>query len=100
MNNPIQSLNSNYFGMPNQRGVVFCMYAGFKINQGVFGAFGVREGCYSFPQRSPAAALREVVLRDVSNLTDPINKKYEGYWDQLPVFKPFNCCRVEAANVL
>lgn len=59
--------------MPDQIGVVFCIYAVFKVEQGIFGAIGVREDCYSFPQRSLAGALREVVLWDVSNMTNAIN---------------------------
>lgn len=55
--------------------VVFSMYPVFKVKQGIFGAIGVREDCYSFPQRSLAGAFREVVLRDVSNMADTINKK-------------------------
>lgn len=42
------------------------MYAVFEVKQGIFGANGVRQDCYSFPQRPLASALRDVVLRDVS----------------------------------
>lgn len=58
--------------MPDQIGVVFCIYAVFKVKQGIFGAIGVREDCYSFAQRSLVGAFREV-LRDVSNMTNAIN---------------------------
>lgn len=81
IDNRAQSLNSNFFGTPDQSRVVFCTYAVFKVKQGIFGAFGVWEDCYLFPQRPPAGALRAVVPRDVSNMTDVINKKYEGQWD-------------------
>lgn len=36
--------------MPDQIGVVFCIYAVFKVKQGILGAIGVREDCYSFPK--------------------------------------------------
>lgn len=51
------------------------MYPVFKTKQGIFGAIGVREDCYSFPQRSLAGAFREIVLRDVSNMADAVNEK-------------------------